>query len=159
MQCDMCGKEAPLFCTEVEATKLDLCQTCSKFGKVLFMRRPPVNRVETKKVEHRKQATAEQEIIEILTEDYAKKIKEAREKTGLKQIEFAKRISEKESLIQNIESGKFEPSIALAKKLEKILKITLIEQHQEGKAVIDSEGKHEKRDSYTLGDFIRVKKK
>jgi len=64
-------------------------------------------------------------------------------------------MNEKESLIQKIESGHYEPSILLAKKIGRFLKIKLLEEHEE---------KHEKQsksktDSLTIGDFIKVKGK
>ena len=34
-QCEMCGKETKLFTTLVEGTELNICQPCSKFGKIL----------------------------------------------------------------------------------------------------------------------------
>ncbi len=63
------------------------------------------------------------------------------------------KINEKESLIHQIETGRFEPNIALTRKLEKFLKIKLIEEHEEihkGKTKI-------KTDKFTIGDFIKVK--
>ncbi len=53
-----------------------------------------------------------------------------------------------------MESGKFEPSIKLARKIEKFLNIKLIEQHEEQHAGI----KGESGEGFTIGDFIKVKK-
>ncbi|PIN70460.1 TIGR00270 family protein [Candidatus Woesearchaeota archaeon CG11_big_fil_rev_8_21_14_0_20_43_8] len=155
MQCDMCGQDGFLFCTEVEGTRLDLCQNCSKFGKVLFSKRP-VMKKESKKAKIVEKAP-EPEIIELLVEDYANKIKSAREKLGLKQIEFAKRISEKESIVQNMETGKFQPPITLARKLERFLNIRLVEEIEE-KPIAKDDAKP-KDGPLTLGDFVKVRKK
>ena len=73
---------------------------------------------------------------------------------GLSQKDFALRINEKESVIHKIETGSYEPPSHLVKKLEKILDIKLVEEHQEkrGKIIM------QKEQGFTLGDFIRVKK-
>ena len=68
--------------------------------------------------------------------------------------EFAKKINEKESIIHKIEVGAFEPSLALAKKLEKELGVKLIGEHEEKHESF----KRKKEEGFTLGDFIRVKK-
>ena len=63
----------------------------------------------------------ETEVMDLLVEDYAEKIRKKRESLGINQKEFAKKLNEKESLIQKIEAGHFEPSIGLAKKIGKVL--------------------------------------
>ena len=72
------------------------------------------------------------ELIQMVVSDYAQKIRKAREKMGLTQEEFAKKLAEKWSIMQKIESGQFKPSIEMARKLERILNIELIEQYSEG---------------------------
>jgi len=67
------------------------------------------------------------------------------------QKEFAKKISEKESTVHQIESGNSEPTIALAKKLQKFLKIRLIESYEESNQSV----KQENTEGFTLGDFIK----
>ena len=73
---------------------------------------------------------------------------------GLSQKDFASRINEKESMIHKIETGAFEPPLDLAKKLEKILGIKLVEEHLEK----HEKFKRSKEGGFTLGDFIKVKK-
>ena len=92
--------------------------------------------------------------IEVIVEDYAEKIRKAREKLGLKQKDFAKKISERASLVHNFETGKIEPSLKIAQKLEKMLKIKLIEEIEEKPEKIQKT----KSEEFTVGDFIKVKK-
>ena len=33
MNCDMCGKDAPLFRTLVEGTEINVCEDCTRHGK------------------------------------------------------------------------------------------------------------------------------
>ena len=51
--------------------------------------------------------------------DYAKRIKNARTNSKLNQEQFAQKLNEKPSLLRRIESGKVEPTIKLAEKIEK----------------------------------------
>jgi len=144
----MCGSNGKLYETIIEDAQLKVCHECSKFGKVTGI-------VEQKQADKVIENSQQIEVMEIIVEDYAEKIRKKRESLGLKQEEFAKKISEKESLIQKIESGHLEPSLGLAKKIGSFLKIKLIEEHEET---------HEKQSktktgSFTIGDFIKIKKK
>src|SRR3989338_1646148 len=148
MLCDMCGNPGKLFKTIVEGTELSVCKECSRFGKV-------VGFIElTRPIAKAKSEEPKTEVMELLVEDYAEKIRKKRESLGLNQKEFAKKLNEKESLVQKIESGHFEPSIGLAKKISRILQIKLVEEYEE---------RHEKQprpkvEGFTLGDFIKIKK-
>ena len=156
MNCDLCGKtEENLAKTLIEGVELEVCPACSKFGKVII----PIKRYSPKEqhmmVQRVQQNTVQkEENIELLVEDYAEIIKKRRESMGLTQKDFASRINEKESTIHHIETGALEPSMSLAKKLEKSLGIKLIEEHQEKHESF----KNKKDESFTLGDFIKVKK-
>lgn len=152
--CDMCGEEigCPLVAS-IEGVELSVCNKCAKFGKVIRKTKTLVKEEKTKK-DFVRNVPQREKIIQILVEDYSTKIKNAREKASLKQEDFAKKINEKASLIHNIESGKFEPSIKLARKIEKFLNIKLIEQHEEQHTGI----KGESGEGFTIGDFIKVKK-
>lgn len=156
MQCDMCGKETDvLYKTEIEGAVMYVCKECSKFGKVLSVKR---SFAEKKKVEKKKERKVEPEvdIVEEIVDDYNTIVKNAREKRGLKQEELAKKISEKVSLIQKIETGDIEPSIKVARKLEKFLKIKLIETIRLEKTKPKTTKESGK---LTIGDIIEVKKK
>ena len=146
----MCGNPGKLFKTIVEGTELSVCQECSSFGKVVV-----VIELSARPIAKAKSEEPETEVMELLVEDYAEKIRKKRESLGLNQDEFAKKLNEKESLIQKIESGHFEPSIGLAKKISRILQIKLVEEYEE---------RHEKQprpkvEGFTLGDFIKIKEK
>lgn len=148
----MCGSEGMLFKTDVEGSIMNVCRECSRYGKVLEQIRPRAEEQRKEKRPFKKQDT-EKELLQIIVPDYAKRIKEKREYLGLKQEDFAKKINEKESLLKQVESGHLEPNLALARKLEKALKITLVESHEE----VHSKAPKSKRDSFTIGDFIKIK--
>jgi len=151
MKCDMCSAPGKLYRTIVESAELSLCYECSKLGKVIAVIQQKTNSMPAKGGNDEPQT----EIMEIIVDDYAEKIRKKRGSLGLNQKEFAKKLNEKESLIQNIESGHFKPPIGMAKKIGSVLKIKLVEEHEE---------RHEKQvkpkiGSFTIGDFIKVKGK
>lgn len=154
MNCDLCGRvDERLNRALIEGVELSVCSACSKFGKVLV----PVHRPSPKeqhKMLQRQMHAQKEEKIELLAEDYASIIKAKRESMGLSQKEFAAKISEKESIVHKIESGNFEPELALAKKLEKALGVKLVEEHQEKRESF----RRKKEEGFTLGDFIKIKK-
>ena len=61
-----------------------------------------------------------------LVENYGELVREARIKIGLAQEELASQVGEKATVIKKIEHGELRPSIELARKLEKILRIRLL---------------------------------
>ena len=84
--------------------------------------------------------------------NFPEKIREKREKLGLKQKEFAKFLAERESLVHKLESWEIMPSIELARKMERQLGIDLIEQKE-----ISSQGMKAKTQAFTIGDVLKVK--
>ena len=138
----------------IEGVELNVCGECSRFGKILAPVHRPGPKEQHKHFQRNMQAKEKEEKIEMIVENYAEIIKKKREATGLSQKDFANKISEKESTLHHIETGTLEPSLSLAKKLEKILAIKLIESHEEHHELI----KKSKEEGFTLGDFIRVRK-
>jgi putative transcription factor len=60
-----------------------------------------------------------------LVEDYPQRIRRARESIKATQTELAKRIGERLSIIQKLETGKMWPSDLLVERIERTLHITL----------------------------------
>ena len=148
MMCELCGKETELFKADVEGTFLNVCKNCAQFGKVIarvrtapkIEKKMPLPVVKTK----------------IIVHDYAQKIKSCREHLKLSQEDFAKHINEKISVVHHLETGKHEPDIALGEKLQKILKITLVEEVDEAPdSAIENKKSH--ADQLTIGDAIKIK--
>jgi len=148
MKCDMCGSEGKLYQTTIEDAQLRVCHECSKFGKVTGI-------IEQSQENTVMESPQQTEVMEILVDGFANMIKKKREDLGLKQEQFAQKISEKTSLVQKIESGHLEPSLVLAKKIGRFLKIKLTEEHQE----TPEKQATTKTKSFTIGDFIKIKGK
>ena len=66
-----------------------------------------------------------------LVPDYSTIVKRARERMKLTQEELGRLVGEKASVISKIETGRLRPSIALAKKLEHVLRVKLVESIEE----------------------------
>jgi putative transcription factor len=91
--------------------------------------------------------------MQLVVQDYAQRIRGKRESMGLTQEKFAQQLNEKESVIHHLEVGKGGMSLDLARKLERKLGITLVEQYE------DSTEKIKKTDNValTIGDLIKAK--
>lgn len=151
--CDMCGKAEQLVNALIEGVEMKVCRNCASFGKILQAPRAfsPQNYFS-------RQKSQEPQIIEQIVEEYALKIKQAREKRKLNQEEFAKMLNEKESVLHNIEAGKQKPSMELAKKLEKVLGIILIETIKPDELTAEKQDSPRPKGPLTIGDMLLMKK-
>ena len=140
--CEMCGSDGALMRAVVEGTELHVCANCGKFGKVL--QRPQSVKVEK---------IVKPEIVERIVGGFGTRIREARESQGLTQKEFALKLNEKESLIQKWESESQAPQVSTGRKLEKILKIRLVEADSEDAAQAQKKGSG----PLTIGDLMKKK--
>ncbi len=154
MQCDMCGRESSLVVALVEGTRLQVCKNCARYGKVLRKAGKPGSQG-IRKTQYNARKKAQEPQLFIVSA-YSKLIKGSREAKDMNQEEFAKKLNEKVSVIHALESGKSRPSIPLAKKLEKMLNIKLIEEYDENET--PSFAKDTPKGSLTIGDLIKVKK-
>lgn len=149
MACELCGNKEVSISAEIEGVVLRVCAPCARFGKVLSK---PLQQSIMKR--DAQQRTSAVEVIETIMDDYAIKIKQAREKRNMNQEEFARFLNERESTLQKIETGKQLPNIETAKKLEKQLHIILVE-----KITLDSTTRSQKKQgsSLTIGDLLQCK--
>ena len=157
MQCEMCGSntENPILIS-VEGVELNVCNSCSSFGKKVIKKQKKPELSGDKKRQLFEKIVHKRELIMLISEDYANIIKSAREKMGFKQIELAKKLGIRESLINSIEQGRHEPSLNFARKLEKFLNVKLVEEHREEHK---QQFKQSSSKSFTLGDFIKIRKR
>lgn len=159
MQCELCGKETDkLYLVRIEGTTLRVCESCAKYGKVLSVVKNPktLEKSKSKEVGSKRFRPAREEPQYVLIDDFGRLIKNKRESLGLKQKEFARMLSIKESLLHNIETSSIEPSVELARKLEKVLSLKLLMELSSTNVPSRSERKNV---ALTLGDFVKVRKK
>ena len=160
MLCEMCNNKEAWCRALVEGAEIALCRNCSKFGRVTKEIKVEIPAKKAKKLSIAAQASLpkkEKIVIESIVANFGAKIKKAREKFGLTQQEFAIKISEKESIVHKLETELMEPNVDLARKLEKILHITLVEQIEEGDDEGVLPGKKAGSEGFTLGDIMRAR--
>ena len=163
MRCEVCGRKIhtePIRAI-IEGAKLTVCVECSKHGKVISHEEADLPKKAALKPQvpiqmvQKKPIVASVQITQEVTEDYANKIKVAREKLMLTHEEMGKRINEKASVLRNLEAGKMSPNNQLAAKLEHMLKIKLLVPVSEEKVTTLPHANQE----MTLGDLIEINKK
>ncbi len=151
MRCEICGKKVvgtPIR-VKIEGSVMQTCQECSKFGKVqkepkrAIRKRTPPRRPRYKEPSN-----------EVL-EDFNTVIRKARENLGWSRENLAEKVYEKVSVIGRIESGKMVPDIKLARKLEKILNVSLLEKVEDES--LEDKGSQRIRGA-TIGDIAFIKK-
>ena len=158
MQCELCGKEVnKLTPVRIEGVEMQVCDECAKFGVApkSYSRKPKTvlgrGAPQTKKTNRPKRDLFDS--LKIIVEDYGDVIKEARMKKGMDLKELAKRVGIKESTLHKIERNELEPEEKYVKRLEKELNISLYEEGEQDYNMSSS------RDEFTLGDFIKIKKR
>ncbi len=163
MRCEVCGHkihEDPITAV-IEGAKLTVCVECSKHGKIVY-EEPVAPKQALKKPQapitmvQRKPLVVAVQITQEVTEDYASKIRVAREKLVLTHEELGKKINEKASVLRNLETGKMAPNNQLASKLEHMLKIKLLVPISEEKVTPISQSAANQE--LTLGDLIELDK-
>jgi len=161
MICEMCGKDVT-FCKKVtiEGVHLEVCAECAKFGKEARKETPKPEGpkpIITQRLEVREKRGKPRDIYvaqetEELVDDFAKRIRGARERRGMSQKDLAMKINERVTILSKIETGDMRPDEKLIAKLQKELGITLKEKVAPVLAAKESGPR-----PLTLADMIRTK--
>ena len=167
MECEICGKPVPEnnpIRAKIEGSVMVVCKECSKLGKV--QKAPPkpkfVKNNNNKKTNRRPTTTRNrpysrnEEPSEELIEDFSFEIRKAREAKDWSREDLGRKINERVSVINRIETGKMTPDIKLTKKLEKALDIKLLEKVDNidlNQFINTSSGER------TLGNVMKIKRK
>lgn len=162
--CEMCGR--PVLRREmkiiyVENVRLSVCQSCyTRLARGDIAREIEESaKAREERPRPRAERRPEERVIEEyeVVQDYADRIRQAREKLGLTQKALADMVKESENTIKRIESGRLVPTIALARKLESVLSIKLLEPVVEAaQARLPNPAKMRE---LTLGDVVSLKKR
>ena len=146
----------------IEGARITVCQSCAQFGvkiksksKVTATSKKLYTKSSVKKGVRRREI---EESVEFVS-DYAIKIRNARNARGFNQDQFAQKLNEKPSLLRRIEAGKVEPTIKLAKKIEKVYNIKLLKKVDEIEPTTPQSKYMKKSSGSSLGDIAYVKKK
>jgi len=92
-----------------------------------------------------------------LVEGFGELVREARIRLGLTQEDLAKQLNEKVAVIKKIESEQFRPSIDLARKLEKALKIRILAPAEEELESVRKFMARGAEKGISLGDLLKKK--
>ena len=162
MECEICGKpvsETNPTRAKIEGSVMIVCKECSKLGKI--QKAPPKPKFVQQKNKQQKNKpkrnySRNDEPSEELIEDFDFAIRKARESRDWSREVLGKKINERVSVINRIESGKMTPDPKLTKKLEKALNITLLENVNDvdlNQFINSSSGER------TLGNIVKIKRK
>jgi len=158
VKCELCGAEIREIAYRIvlDGAEMIVCPRCAHGKTVLGTVRLGLS--QPKQVSRQKQPmrTTREDVEEVIVDGYGDIIRQAREKMGLTRELLAVMVGEKESTLRRIEAGQLEPTIDLARKLEKVLKVKLIERYSVGEGAYYSD-----RDiggyDVTLGDIAEFK--
>ena len=148
----------------IEGAKITVCQSCAHLGKKIISK-PKISSIKRtysnkQKIIKRKPSTKQSSNLEPSVEivsDYSKRIRNVRMQRNLTQEQFAQKLNEKPSLLRRIESGKVEPNLKLAKKIEEVYKIQLLKATDDIK--VNTKKYMKKTKSTSMGDIAFIKKK
>ena len=128
----------------VDGAILHVCSACKKYGKEVDVKYGKIEEVK------RPKTTTKPLYDEEIVDDYNIILRKYREERGLTQEEMAKLLNIKVSTYRSIEEGKIKPTIDLAKKIERILKVKLTR-----KVALFEEGEN-KTFGLTVADIIKL---
>ncbi|MEM0127923.1 MAG: multiprotein bridging factor aMBF1 [Thermoplasmatales archaeon] len=139
MNCELCGKQTNrLFDVIIDGVHMRVCAECLKYGKEI----PKKPEIQHRNIAHltspppavhaahtERQRGADEDVEEPI-EDYGKIIKKKREEMGLSQEQLASKLQEKKNLIAKIEREEIKPDKQIARKMEKVMGIKVLERIQ-----------------------------
>lgn len=151
--CEICGSPTGgrPYRALVDGVEMILCVSC--YVRLSRTGRAKLVKEEKRRVQSRPLPRPRRPSIELLdlVEDYPDRIREAREARGWSTAVLAQKLRISEAMLRKIEQGKVKPTIDLARKIEKLLGIRLLEP------IDDVEGyEAEPPTGITLGDIVVV---
>jgi putative transcription factor len=164
LNCDICGREivGQAFKVKVEGAKMLVCRSCQALGKPYQeepapqLQRPSFTGIiRSPRPYEKRPAELPKEIQELdVAENFNDLVRKRRMKLGWSQDDLARKVKEKLSVIQKIETGKITPDTQLCRRLQHELKIKLLVPRKEAPAP-----KIATPTEVTLGDIVKIKGK
>jgi Predicted transcription factor, homolog of eukaryotic MBF1 len=161
VRCELCRAEirGAIYKIVFEGAELFVCPRCAR-GRtvvaVLNLSQGSKGQAARKTMAARKPRAPEADEY-VVVERYGEIVRRARESMGLTREALAAMVGEKESTIRRIEAEQLEPTLELARKLERVLRVKLLERVSEGVAGFDDLGENYRGYSLTLGDVAEFK--
>ncbi len=157
LYCEVCGSPIPgrPYRALIDGVEMILCPSCylklTRSGRAIPVKQRPAKTTRVPRGT-RPARKVSLELYDIV-EDYYERIREARESKGWSLSVLAQKLRISESMLRKIESGKMKPSIDLAKRIEKILKIQILEPTE-----LEEEFEAPPPGTLTLGDVVVVRR-
>lgn len=165
--CEICGRECRSTREiSLEGAELFACNRCAELGDPVHRPKPAVGHPSTVpktrptsiprstsalRPSHRPRPQS-RELVAV--DNFSQLIRKAREQQGMSQKDVAGKLHERTSIIAKLESGKLTPTINLARKLERLFKLTLLEEAESiDLSPVTSQS------STTLGDVVEIRRK
>jgi len=147
----MCGATASLQPVIVEGVQLVVCPNCQKFGKLVSSTPQGQRREYVPGMRMPKKDDAPQEFVAPNAGDL---IKGAREKRNMRQVDLARMLNIRESIVHQIEAGNTHQMLDVVKKFETALNLKLVAKR--GALSDDNETPSVKAEAkpLTIGDLI-----
>jgi putative transcription factor len=161
VKCELCGTEirGAVYKIVLEGAELLVCSRCARGRTVVAVlnltqsaRGQPARRA----LATRKSRASEAEEY-VVVEGYGEIVRKARESMGLTREALAAMVGEKESTIRRIEAEQLEPTLELARKLERVLRVKLLERIGEELTRFEGLGEDYYGYSLTLGDVAEFR--
>ena len=132
-ECEICGAKirGHVHYIQIGASKLRVCEACARYGTAVMEPESEKSSFgfrssSTMSARRRRMDLCQMDIAieeqEPVMDDYGRRVKEAREKAGLKQEELARMINEKHSLLRKIENETITPTEEVRMKIERALR-------------------------------------
>jgi putative transcription factor len=164
VNCEICGNpiRGPPAHVVVEGARLVVCPKCSTHGEDYWQPVGP-SKAPERPISRPMKARPKMQTGSLpkgyteleLRDDYANRIRKAREKLGLSQEDLAKLAKERLSIIQKIELEKMIPNLQLSRTLEHVLRMKLMIPAAEPDAPKQTLSE---TPELTIGDVIQFKK-
>jgi len=161
LRCEVCGHEifGQPYYRVIEGGRMTVCGRCAQFSNQEWDPRKPMAQTRRRRTaaNARPRRRSDIEVAESteLVENYGELIRKTRQRKGMTVEDFAKKLSEKESVIKKLEKEQLNPTMTLVRKVERALGITLIEEAEVGTGTVLTRPMGPR----TLGDMIKLKTK
>jgi len=158
LYCEMCG--APIrgrpYRAIVDGVEMVLCASCYeklvRSGRAQPVRERPARAYAPRPRQVTRRRVVSMEFLD-LVEDYPEIIRRAREAKGWDLKTLAQKLRISETMLRRIEQGKIKPPIDLAKRIERVLKVKILEPTE-----LEEEYEAPPPGKLTLGDVVIIRR-
>ena len=160
MECEVCGKEifGKAYKGVIDGARLFICSECAQFSTATWRLSKTLRRT-TPEYQTSRLSTIRRNISSRFTEeldlvgDFGLRIRKGRMKLKLSHEDLSRKIGAKVSILRKLETKKMVPTQALAERLERFLKIKIL-QSLSGTYNNNVKGVVQKPSKLTFGDVI-----